>query len=277
MLRSFVALGRNLNLTKSVAEIDVTRQTIRRHINDLEKLKGEKLFTLTDRQYALTEQGEVSLAKAENLLDRSASWFDASESFYKGMSNVALDIGDNRWLFKQQHPLNRVWSKAPPLLKRGLKDWGLAKGQLDDPAYDEIRPYVMVYRVYRDDWLCVEVGNSSSYATWLGEKVAKSSIGRNFAKDVAFAKVDHYLLNAYQFAVETGSHWYDHICASIPREPGGDPEPVNYQRLVSACTFPDGEPAALVLCARTNNLDIPGMAPEKFTKMHEREVMEFAI
>ena len=58
MLQSFTALGQTLNLSKAVEQIGVTRQTIRRHVNDLEQLKNEKLFELHDRKYTLTAAGK---------------------------------------------------------------------------------------------------------------------------------------------------------------------------------------------------------------------------
>ena len=57
MIRSFTTLAKTLNLSHAVSELNSTRQTVRRHIAQLEAVKGETLFTLESRQYHLTEAG----------------------------------------------------------------------------------------------------------------------------------------------------------------------------------------------------------------------------
>ena len=50
MLRAFVCMSKNLNLSKTCEELGATRQTVRRHITDLEAIRGELLFEVVDRQ-----------------------------------------------------------------------------------------------------------------------------------------------------------------------------------------------------------------------------------
>ena len=58
ILRSFTTLANTLNLSETVEILGVTRQTVRRHINSLEEMKGIQLLELRNRRYYLTEAGE---------------------------------------------------------------------------------------------------------------------------------------------------------------------------------------------------------------------------
>ena len=71
MIRSFTTLARTLNLSHAVKELGSTRQTVRRHIAQLEEAKGVVLFTIEDRQYYLTEEGARALPEAQDILARS--------------------------------------------------------------------------------------------------------------------------------------------------------------------------------------------------------------
>ncbi len=74
MLRAFVCLARTLNLSKACEELLATRQTVRRHITDLEGILGIKLFVVTDRQYRLTPEGCEKVTEAKSLLLQLDTW-----------------------------------------------------------------------------------------------------------------------------------------------------------------------------------------------------------
>ncbi|MEL6921479.1 MAG: LysR family transcriptional regulator [Pseudomonadota bacterium] len=263
MLRSFTTLSRTLNLSKAVEELGSTRQTVRRHINDLEEEFGEKLLVLENRQYRLTPQGEQALAGAEQLLDQSRSWLARAEHFPKDCASTTLDIDTERWLYNQEHPVNSIWGGGHDLLQRGVVAWSKARAQLEDPVLARFRPFSMVYRPYKDDWLCVEVGSKSSYAEWFDDSISKSQIGRQLVNDSKQPGVYDYLVRAYRYAIDRGGLYYDHVGASMPQSLDGPPVPVTYQRLVAGCFFPNGEPAVLIVVARTNNVSIPLLDPSR--------------
>lgn len=275
MLRSFATLGRCLNLSQAVQELGLTRQTIRRHINELERRHGAELFTLTNRQYALTKQGEAALAGAERLLTESEIWLSTGRVFPTGLNHLAHPIDPKRWFYTQQQPLHDVWATGQPMLQAGIAAWTKSHAQLRHDELAPMLPYSMVYRPYNDDWLCVEVGNESSYATWFGKDMAQSKLGRHLSEDKPYDAMYQYLVHAYKMAVEQGGLWYDHVSASLPKKPGEEPRPVQYQRLVAGCTFPDGEPAVLVLVSRTNDIDIPALPSDKFHSLKEHEFSQF--
>lgn len=277
MLKSFTTLARTLNLSQAVDELQLTRQTIRRHIVELERIHGHSLLTLENRQYKLTDHGKDALPAAERLLTESEAWLMSGGIFPSGLTHTAHVIDKDRWLYSQQHPVNSLWQNAEPLICAGIAGWTEAEAELESDGLAQVRPYALVYRPYKDDWLCSEVGEKSSYADWFGWRMAKSSVGRHLSEESPYEKVYDYLVNAYRIVMQNGGLWYDHISASLPREKNGPPQPVHYQRLIAACRFPDGEPATLILVARTNEIDIPSLPEDRFQPLDDDDVMDFPV
>jgi len=274
MLRSFVALARSLNLSQTVETLGITRQTIRRHLSALEELRGEKLLVLDAQRYRLTAAGETSLRMAESVLRHSRRWAGSSTGQLGGLSHAVVQYPNGGWFYAQQHPLNNVWKLAPPLLMVGLEAWATCRGELESEALTSIRPYMIVYRRRSGEWLCVEVGEKSSFTTWLGLAWAKSAIGVPVHEDPVHSDADQFLLEPFDHVSVFGGVWYDHVSTQFAREKDGEPIPANYQRLVFASAFPDGSQAVVSLVARTNNLAIEGIDTSSIPPIPPNLLME---
>lgn len=277
MLRSFVALARTLNMTRTVAELGFSRQTVRRHINDLQELRGITLFDFEERKYSLTKEGKQALFEAEVLLQRAEYWLNNNTDLVNGLPSVNLRLPDNLPFHAQRHPLHSVWSFGPPLLQQGLEKWMQARFQIEHPCFQEVRKFLIIYRKNRDDWICTEVGERSSYVSWLGWNWAKSAVGSSFESDPLGNAADAFVLDAYETVSRTGGIWYDHISTKLLRSDSSSAVPVNYQRLVLCMQFPNGEPAIASLVARTNNMQIYGFELTDDDRMPDAEIMEFDL
>ena len=279
MLQTFTTLARTLNLSRTVKELNITRQTVRRYILDLEQIRNEKLFSREDNRYFLTKEGMSALGEAEAVIDAANAWVKNQQISVNGLEVFNLSQSDNSIFFAQRHTVNQIWNLAPLLLKNGFRAWVNSKGQLEHNSFKKIRPYLVVYRKYRDDWICVEVGEKSSFATWLGLSWAKSTIGCSFNFNPKQTEADNIILLAYEKVAQTGSVWYDHVATSLPR--GRDKEnknnSVNYQRIVFSCLFPNGETAVASLIARTNNISIEGIQPADIGVLADSDLMEYDI
>ncbi|MEM9278921.1 MAG: hypothetical protein AAGA76_10125, partial [Pseudomonadota bacterium] len=257
-------------------ELGQTRQTIRRHITELETIKGKKLFNTENRHYELTEDGHTELASAETLLERLESWLDKEYELVEGLPRIHFDDSEGEF-WAQRYPTMQIWNLAPPLIKKGLQSWAESECQLEHPKLKKIRPYLMVYRKNGPDWVCAEVGEKSSYSTWLGWKWAKSVVGTSFHRDPLSSQSDNFMIEAYDSVARTGNVWYDHIYTSFSRPQNGKIQPVSYQRLVMALFFPDGSQAVASLVARTNDIEIHGLKKCDLKLMSAEDVMDFHI
>ncbi|MBA83366.1 LysR family transcriptional regulator [Thalassobius sp. S69A] len=277
LLKSFVTLAHTLNLSRAVRELDSTRQTVRRHINILEEIKGESLFELEDRQYRLSEAGRRALREAEDILARGESWLKGEAGHINGLFHVAQQIKEADWdFYLQQHPISAVWTGPSGLLKRGLKCWAEAEGQLEHEAFQLVRPYLMVFRRFEEDWVCTEVGSKSSYATWYGWAWERSAVGRSVPGLPGGSTHAKLLSQPFEDVRATHGLRYDHVHTQMSRGDGNMMHPISYKRLLMGCRYPDNSFVLASLVERTYDLQIFGVDDEKIQTMPADEVMDAA-
>ncbi len=276
MLRAFVCMSRNLNLSKTCAELGATRQTVRRHINDLETIRGEALFEVVDRQYRLTPQGKGSLDGAKSLLLQLDLW--AGQSALKKNSSHGLEkfqYTDENGLmfFSQQHSVSQVALRGLPLMRKALVAWGNAETRIEHEQMELIRPYSLLYRKSPAGWVFVDIGSESAYAKWFGWAWSKSAIGKLMNEDDVGDEYNEFIAGAYSRIYEEGGVRLDHIYAYLAKD-GGEPLPVTFQRLLLGCVFPDGTPGLSVLAIITDQVDIDATKDIEPPDLREHIVMD---
>ena len=267
MVRSFVTLARTLNLSHAVAELKSTRQTVRRHIAQLEDMGGKALFVIDDRRYQLTDAGLEALPEAEDILARCNVWARGQVRHQDGMSLYAADFPNGGNFYQQQKPINTIWTSERPLHAAALKAWALGEGELDSPAFQKIRPYAMVYRNSPNGWICVELGEQSSYVSWFGLANARSSVGRVLGELPGGPDFGRLLSMPFHEVEQALNARVDHIYTQIVWGPDEKLEQICYARLLLGCRFPDGSFALVSIVDRHNGIDISGtpgvlMSPE---------------
>jgi len=280
MMRSFTTLARTLNLSKTVSLLGVTRQTVRRHVSTLEGMKGQKFFEVRDRQYRLTEHGRDAAEQAEEILDQTTSWLTGRYTHGRGtagLDRASYHDEQGHDFQAQQHPLARIWHDGPPMLQKGFLAWANARFQIEAPEMEILKPFLLLYRQHREGWLCVGIGEKSSYATWFDWAWGKSAIGHFSHEDPAGSEFNDFISKAHSRIFTEGGVRLDHVWAQIPRQRGGPPVPVSFQRLLMGCVFPNGDPALAVLVARTNRIEIEGLERDSFPPMPDELLMKFDI
>ena len=280
MMRSLTTLARTLNLSRTVTQLNVTRQTVRRHVSTLEQIKGFKFFEIKERRYVLTRMGRHAAREAEGILAQAEDWLTGRYSYIEGSSGLnhaRYHDEHGHDFYAQQHPLHRLWTDSPPILQKGFLAWANSNLQIESSEMEVLKPYLLLYRQHGDGWLCVGIGEQSSYATWFDSAWAKSSIGRFSQDDPAGDEFNDFISKAYAQIFREGGIRLDHVYAQIPRKRGGPAEPVSFQRLLLGCVFPDGDTALAVLVARTNSIEIEGLDTATVQRMPEELLMEFEI
>ena len=276
MLRAFVCLSRNLNLSKTCEELGATRQTVRRHITDLERIKGEKLFKVEDRQYRLTKHGEMSLDGAKALLLQLDTWSGQSplkREFSDGLESSRYTDAAGREFFSQQHPVYKIALNGLPLVRQALVAWGNAETRIEHKAMEAIRPYSVLYREGPAGWVFVDIGTESAYAKWFGWAWSKSAIGKLINEDNVGDEFNEFISGAYSRIYEEGGVRLDHLFAYLPKD-GGELLPVTFQRLLLGCVFPDGTPGLNVLAVITRQVEIDALAPSDLPELPDNLIMD---
>jgi len=258
MIRAFVTLSSHLRLSKTCEDLNATRQTVRRHINDLERIKGGALFEVVERQYHLTDFGKDCLEDARSLLvqfDAFAGQSSLSRSLNAGLEYNRFVDSDGREFFSQQHSVSKVATGGLTLAREALAAWGDAETRIEHPSLQAIRPYTVLYRKGPQGWVFVDVGPESAYARWFGWTWSKSAIGKLMNEDNVGDEFNEFISGAYSRIYDEGGIRLDHLYAHLPKD-GEDPLPVTFQRLLLGCVFPDGTPGLTVLALITNNVEI---------------------
>lgn len=262
MLRAFVVLSQTLNLTKACRKLGATRQTVRRHISDLEEIKGQPLFKIEDRQYQLTPFGKASIEDAKSILLHLDTWSGQSNLTKRrsyGLEASCFVDADGRKFFSQQHPVSKIALGGLPLMRRALAAWGEAETKIEHEAMRSIRPYTVLYRKGASGWVFVEVGQKSAYARWFGWAWSKSAIGKLMQEDKVGDEFNEFIAGAYSRIYNEGGVRLDHLFAYLPKDGCDEPLPVTFQRLLLGCVFPDGTPGLTVLAAITNQVEIDAL------------------
>ncbi|WP_323780352.1 LysR family transcriptional regulator [Thalassovita sp.] len=274
LLRSFTTLAETLNLSRTVERLNSTRQTVRRHINILEELKGEQLFVIVERQYQLTDAGRRSLREAEDIQARGAAWLNGEAGHVGGLFHIAKEEPGGWCYYLQQHPISEIWSGQNELLKQGIRYWTEAEGRIADKAFDPIRDNLMVFRKAAEDWICTAVGSNSSYATWYGWRWESSSIGRAVPSLPGGDAHAVQLSQPFEDVRATQGLRYDHVHTMMNRGEEGIPEPISFKRLLLGCRYPDDSFAMVSLVVRSYDLQIEGLSQDRIESMPKTEVME---
>lgn len=267
MIRSFTVLARTLNLSHAVEKLGSTRQTVRRHISQLEEAKGEQLFTVFERQYRLTEAGQRALPEALDLLARGRSWLNGHVSHVSGLQHVQADLPEGRTFWLQQRPLGDIWKSERPLLREAFRAWSMAAGDLEAEPMSHVRPYFMVYRDSPNGWICTEIGDDSSYVSWSGWAAARSSIGRNMNVLPGGDEFAHLMEEPFEDVAIHEHARLDHVFTQLQRELSGSYLPICYRRLLLGGRFPDGSFALISVVDRHHGIEIVGLDPEMVNEM----------
>jgi hypothetical protein len=265
MLRSFQELAKTNNVSMAAEQLRLTRQTLRRHIDDLEALKGAPLFTMKGGRYVLTSVGRECLSDAEDILRWCDSW-DRNSSYrirwVDGFEHATFADTDGRRFYSQQHSLASMQNNGIPLLSQTMAAWGTSLTQIEHPAMARLRPYLVLFRRMDRTWVFADVGEKSAYARWFGRDYALSAPGALYNDDRAGDDFNTFISRAYLNVLSGGTIRFDHLYAHLPRSVDSAPEPISFQRLLAGGVLPDGSQALVMLAVLTRSIDIAAMRPD---------------
>ena len=276
MVRSFVALASTLNLSHAVKQLGSTRQTLRRHIQQLESAMGGPLFVIDDRRYQLSELGDRSLPGAKDFLARGEMWLTGDLGFV-GQLQFLKTQTDEFEFYQEQKPMGLIWQQDSLILREAFRAWSMAGGHIESTHFAHIRPYLMIYRESGKDWICVEFGEKSAYVDWFGLDYARSSIGRTIGQLPAGEAFGHMINEAFFDVQATQLARLDHVYTMMPRFPDPGRSPMAYQRLMMSGFFPDNSPAVMTLVNPTNQVEITGLPPEKVENLNDLHIPELEL
>ena len=175
VLRYFIAVAKEKNITNAAESLHVTQPTLSRQMMDLEIEFGKKLFIRGKRKLELTEEGEILRRRAEEILALTAKTKteissvseNVSGNIYigsaetKGISPVADVIKGLRAMYPHIyfHFISGNPEEVKAKLDDGLLDFAIVIEPADITKYDFIKlPNIDTWGVLmrRDSPLCAK-------------------------------------------------------------------------------------------------------------------------
>lgn len=148
-LRYFTAVAEELHFRRAAERLNIAQPALSRTINQLEEDLGVRLFTRSNRQVSLTEEGKVFLAECKNVQDSFEQAINAARRASQGeigklrigytdfpMNGVLPTIIDR---FRQQYPdieIELVYSPSDEQIKSLFEqklDFAFLTGNIYNP------------------------------------------------------------------------------------------------------------------------------------------------
>lgn len=178
-LRYFTVVARELNITHAAEKLNMSQPPLSSQIKGLEEELGVRLFVRGRRRLTLTEEGELLLRRAAELLDLADKTGQEIRAMREGMSGtICLGMVEGRapylsarWIagFREEYPLVRysLWNgSGDDVLDRLHK--GLADLAVIAAPYDT--EHLEGFPVGREPWVAI-IPRSHPLAQVPGEEV----------------------------------------------------------------------------------------------------------
>ncbi len=145
-----------------------------------------------------------------------------------------------------------------PLLDKGFETFQATSGDLSDPRFQELMPYLLVYKPFEVEgqMIIANAGYRSANAKVYGSAWAKMANGSTYDSDTPGAYYSMRASEAYSDVMTSDEPRIDQIRAIMERP---DEEPIwsSYQRLLFRGRLKDGTPALICLSDLNEGVDIP--------------------
>ncbi len=154
LLRSFLAVAREQNISRAAQTLHITQPSLSRQIMDLEESLGLTLFNRRKRVMTLTEQGMLLRKRAEQILDLVYKTEEELAMVEAVSGTVYIGAGETHAFRSLTDGINNLVSEHPEIrfhlmsgnaedvmerLDKGLLDFGLLIEPADITKYDYLR------------------------------------------------------------------------------------------------------------------------------------------
>jgi len=161
VLRYFLMVAREENITKAAQQLHVTQPTLSRQLSQLEQELGTTLFHRRNHHIVLTEDGMLLKRRAQEMLelaDKTEREFSSREEL---SGEIAIGCGetcnmaylsDRMVSFREQHPLVqfRIYSATADEVKDRMQNGLLDIGLLMEPV--EVQNFHYISMPHQEHW-----------------------------------------------------------------------------------------------------------------------------
>lgn len=154
VLQYFLAVTREKSISGAAQSLHLSQPTLSRQLKELEEELGKQLFIRSNRKITLTEDGIILRKRAEeivSLINKTKDEIILSNDILSG--NISIGAGETQGVRQVTKVIKKMQDKYPKVcfhilsgdktslleeLDRGLIDFALVFGQIDNTKYDNI-------------------------------------------------------------------------------------------------------------------------------------------
>lgn len=220
-VRSFVRLAYLGDVSIAARELETTRQTIGRHIMELENLLECTLFEAVGANSRMTEWGVLWLPRAEEIFDTCSALFSKKDKRNTEYRSTQLPL---RMLLRDSSISKRLSAFAGA--------WMLGDKSLSCERMAQFHDHWITYERKKGTWCARSVGANSALSQFYGQDLATNSAGATIQQMISGTELrDEISFLLDSIYTRGGIHFSEVACRLI--KPGTtEPITVLYQRVL---------------------------------------------
>ncbi len=281
-LQAFSEVARLGSISAASSTLGIGRATIRDHLARLaDELNNSYPLVDTSQEHGvLTEAGTDLYLEIKSVFETLEQAIDS----VKNRGALGGDSEMHKFYCEPKNPATIDKGGAVPLIQRAWRAWRSNGISPESDSLAPLRPWLIVYRKIGNEWLLVDVGKKSSFATWFGPANARRARSQKSRYDLTSDSCKRHTMHAYDTALAHYAPRYDHVYTHFSREVDGAVDWVSYQRLIMPLRWSekttqydafDNDNVVGVMIARTNQILIKALDDKHRHLLPDELLMEF--
>lgn len=221
-VRSFVRLAYLGDVNIAAKELGVTRQSIKRHIHELENLLECELFSHIGSPSRLSERGVLWMPRAQEFIELSGVFLNR-----RGVAKAEYQ--------STQLPLRMLMrdSSNSALLRAVANYWMQGNQATTGPEFTKFAEHTIIYERQSGTWAAKVIGVKSAFCQWFGPEIAKSSEGKTVAEMATGSDLRDEVSFLLDGVYTRGGLHFSEVSCKLQRPNVDGRVPVLFQRLLA--------------------------------------------
>lgn len=230
-VRSFVRLAYLGDVRDVALQLELTRQSIKRHVLELENLLEAQLFEQVGAASKLTSMG--------------ALWLPRAQEFYELAGAFLNQKGANQAMYRSsQLPLRmllRDYSNSE-LLRDFATSWMQGGQSTLSECYSRLKEHCILYERVAGSWKSREIGKLSAFSMRFGVDIAKESENKKLSEMKTGSDLHDEISLLLDGIYTRGGLHFSEVACNLNDASGLTREPILYQRLLAELIDQDDRP-----------------------------------
>lgn len=250
-IRSFVGLAAVKDVSVVADQFSTTRQTIGRHVHELENMIGCELFASIGARSELTDSGRLWTSRASEILDLAAPFM------------VGASVEGPRYR-STQVPLRVLLdegSKSSPRLREFVNAWMRCDKRLASPDLARFCSELIVYERRNGAWYAKQIGENTALSDRYGIEDTTVGAGMRVTEIMSGADLHDEVSFLLDAVYTRGGVHFSEVSCRLVNPITGLREPMLYERALVELTDDLGKP---VIASLIQVFDLPqgGQEPD---------------